>query len=99
MVWGHLLGTAPARGGTCRLRLLCAGQEMILGMKLQSSDLGKSALGPEGLNSTFPIAATAPLGTCFLLGCAQLIDALQRGLRTLLLSHSCFIATVSLGFT
>lgn len=76
MVWGHLLGTAPTRGGTCRLRVLCAGQEVILGMKLQSSDLGKSAVGPERLNSTFPIAAPAPLGTCFLLGCAQLIDAL-----------------------
>lgn len=47
MVWGHLLGTVPARGGTCRLRLLCAVQEVILGMKLQSSDLGESAVGLE----------------------------------------------------
>lgn len=74
MVWGHLLGTALAQGGTCRLELLGAEQENwdfpsgegILGMELQSSDLGQPAvedeLHIEGFNSTFPLLLLLPLG-------------------------------------
>lgn len=74
---------------------VCRAGKVILGMGMQSSDPGQSAVGSEGFNSTLPLLllpclALAPIR------CAQLIDALQRGLRTLFLS---FIATVSLGFT
>lgn len=37
--------------------------EVTQGMELQSCALGQSAVGPGGLNSTFPTAA--PLFTCF----------------------------------
>lgn len=64
------------------------------GNGLQSSGLGQPAVeegAPHGrVQLHIPTAALAPIR------CAQVIDDLQRGLRTLFLS---FIATVSLGFT
>lgn len=63
---GTPAGHSPSTRRDLQAEILCAVQEVMLGMKLgmklQSSALAQPAVGPEGLNSTFLIAP-APLGS------------------------------------